>query len=406
VAVAVTGLEAAALWPFGLVRSPYALELAGGLAGGLAAAAGFAWMVSRRRSEARAWAFAAAMAAVAVQGLAATHPLLVVSDAVFHAHNLEAVSRGELFLTSLTPHVRPFRFPYGVSFYVLLVPLLRLGFDPVALVQGGASLAGVAASAVLFAFLAPSGPARAGLAVVLLQLLPVTFALFSFGNLSNVFGQAVTVAFVAWWSGRGRGGPALGGLLLAAACLAHLSALIVILTLLAALAIGRARTLAREPARLLALGIGLGAAGLYYQHFWGLVAEQLPRLAEGGGREGAPGILQAAWLQARAAVQQWGAPAILLGVAGRPRPSRGALDRDLAAYWCAGGILLAAAVVSPLEVRYLYALTVPLAVAAAGGAIRLGGRPVTALVAGVLVLAQVALAGWTVAEALLYRYRR
>jgi hypothetical protein len=399
-------LEAAAVWPCGVVRSGYTLVLAGAITGGFAVAAGFAWVVARSHPEARAWAFAAVTAAVLVQGLAATHPLLVVSDAVFHAHNLEAVSRGELFLTSVTPHATPFRFPYGVSFYVLLAPLLRLGLDPVALVRVGAALAGVGASAVLFGLLVTSGPMRAGLAVVLFQLLPVTFQLFSFGNFSNVFGQAVTVAFFAWWAGRGWGGWPVGAVLLAVAGLAHLSTAIVILVLVAALALARGRALVREPARLLALGLGLGLAAVYYLHFWGLAIEQLPRLLEGSGRDGRPDVFAAVWRQGRAALLQWGAPAIALAVVGRPDPGGAGLDRDLAAYWGAGAVLAAAAVVSPLEVRYLYALALPLAVAAAQGVIVLGKRRDTAFAAALLVALQAALLGREVVEALVYRYRR
>src|SRR5262249_57086919 len=96
----------------------------------------------------------------------------------------------------------------------------------------------------------------AGLAVAVLQLLPVTFDLFSFGNLSNVFGQAVTVAFFAWWAGRAPGGWPVGALLLAVAGLAHLSSLIVITVLAGALAVFRGRALFADRARLVALVAG------------------------------------------------------------------------------------------------------------------------------------------------------
>jgi hypothetical protein len=405
VALTVSVLEAALVWPCGVVRSPYATTLAVLLAAGVAAAVAFAAFVGRRRPEARPWAFAAILLAVVVQGIAATHPLLVVSDAVFHAHNLEAVSRGELFLTSLTPHARPFRFPYGVSFYVALVPFLRLGVDAVDLVQSGAAIAGIAGSAALFALLALTAGARvAGIAVGVFQLLPVTFDLFSFGNLSNVFGQAVTVAFFAWWTGGAPGGWPIGAMLLAVAGLAHLSSLIVITILAAALALFRGRALVRDRARLVALVVGLGLAGLYYLHFWPLVAEQLPRLSEGSGREGGPGVWDALWSQARAALQQWGLPAIILALLGRPHPSGDGLDRELGAYWAAGALLAAAAVVSPLEARYLYALGVPLAIAAAQGSPS-APRWRTVL-SGVLLALQAALAVRGVAEALVHRYRR
>ena len=138
-----------------------------------------------------------------VQVVVGASPLMIVSDAVFHANNLARVAEGNVFLTSMTQHATPFRFPYGVSFYALLTPLYRAGLDPVGLVRWGAALAGVAAAGGLFAALVPRGPRLAAAAVGVLQLLPGTVDVLSFGNLSNAFAQAVTVLFFAWWvSGR------------------------------------------------------------------------------------------------------------------------------------------------------------------------------------------------------------
>ena len=75
---------------------------------------------------------------------------------------------------------------------------------------------------------AATGAAAAGLAVVLLQTLPATFDVaYSYGNLSNAFGQSATVGFFAWWAGAAPGGWAAGAFLLAIAALAHFSSLIV-----------------------------------------------------------------------------------------------------------------------------------------------------------------------------------
>ena len=54
---------------------------------------------------------------------------------------------------------------------------------------------------------------------------------------------------------------------------------------------------------------------------------------------------------------------------GAPRAGRAAagLDRDLTAWWIGAALLALPAVVSPLEVRYLYALTAPVAAAAGLG---------------------------------------
>ena len=401
-------LAAALLWPYGLVRSGYAPTLAALLVAVAVSAALFARLAGRVAGGSGPWAFSALMAAGVVQGVLATSPLMVVSDAVFHANKLAQVAGGDLFPTSFTQHARPFRFPYGISFYAPLVPLARAGLDEVAVVRGAAALAGAAASAILFLLLAPTGARRAGLSAVLLQLLPGVFDVYSYGNLSNVFGQSLTVAFFAWWAGRAVGGAAVGALLLAGGALAHLSSFVVLGALAACLAAAGWKERRPDRRRLLALALGLLASGAYYASFAPLIAEQVPRILEGGGRgfESSTGLAASVRRQVASAVGQWGLPALILAVAGRPRPGASRLDRDLAAFWAAGGLLVLPALLTPLDVRYLYALTVPLAVAAAtgAGALPAWGRGGSWLAGGLLAL-QALLAARGVIEALLWRYR-
>jgi hypothetical protein len=332
---------------------------------------------------------------------------MVVSDAVFHANKLQAVAAGDWFPTSVTQHARPFRFPYGVSFYALLAPLARARLDGVWLVRLGAALSGVAASAALFALLR-AAPARAGLAVLALQALPVAFDMYSYGNLSNVFAQSLTVPFFAWWAGRTPGGPVAGALAFALAALAHFSGFVVLVVLSAALLLARRKELGQERVRLLGLGLGLLLAGAYYAHFTSLVLEQLPRLREGAGSGGhaGTGLWAALREQALWALARWGWPALALALIGRARRTEGALERDLTAYWASGLVLLLLAVATPLEVRYLYALTLPLAVAVADGLLRLLGLGRAGLLAALgLAAAQLWLMGGTLLEAVLERYR-
>jgi hypothetical protein len=397
-----------ALWPYGLLRSGYAAWLAGGLAAGSALAAMFAVWMDRRAKGSGPWAFGAMVAAMVVQGVAATSPLMVVSDAVFHANQLGKVAAGDLFVTSVTQHARPFRFPYGVSFYALLAPFLRAGLDGVWLVRAGAAVSGLAASAGLFALLVGRGPATAALAVVLLQLLPGTFAVYSYGNLSNVFAQSMTALFFCWWAGRAPGGWAVGALLLAVSALGHFSSLVVLVALCAALLLSRQRGPGVGRARTLAVAVGLGVAALYYSAFWRLAADQLPRLLEGGGQGG--GASRGAWdavrLQCQGVALQWGIPVVILAAMGRPGPRRSPLDRDLTAYWIAGAALAVPAVLTPLDVRYLYALTLPVAVAAAWGLADLAGRGRAGRLLGALLFGgQCALAALGIVEAVLHRYR-
>jgi hypothetical protein len=402
--------QALLLWPQGLLHSSYASSLAALLGVGALGGLAFARWREKHVPGAGPWAFAAFLAALLVQVLAATSPLMIVSDEVFHANNLGRVAGGQWFLTSVTQHARPFHFPYGVSFYALLVPWLRAGVDAVTLVRGAAAVSGLAASLGLFALLAPTGPARAGLAIILLQLLPGAFDPYSFGNLSNVFSQSMTTLFFCWWAGPGSkppGGWPAGAVLLALGCLGHFSSLVVLAVLVAALWVVRGH---EGPGRLrvIAAACGLGLAALYYARFVPLMVEQLPRLLEGGGqgRGASRGTLDVLRLQLLGILGQWGLPAIVLAVVGRPRWRASPLDRDLVAYWAAGAVLALPAMFTPVDVRYLYALTIPLA--AAGGAalvkVREGGRG-GALAAALLLGAQAAWGLRGLVEAVAQRYR-
>ena len=243
--------------------------------------------------------------------------------------------------------------------------------------------------------------------MILLQLIPGAFDPYSFGNLSNVFGQAMTTLFFCWWAGRAPGAWPVGAALLVLACLGHFSSLVVTVVLLAALLVAHRRP---DRSRALAAAAGLAVAALYYARFVPLMLGQLPRLLEGGGqgRGASRGALDALRLQLGGIWSQWGLPALALAVVGRPRPSGSGptLDRDLAAYWAAGAALAVLAIVSPLDVRYLYALTVPLAAAAGAGFVRLRERGRAGLVAAwLLFAAQVAWGLRGLVEAIVYRYR-
>ena len=410
-ALALLAVQTAMLWPSGLVHSSYAPRLAALLATGALLALAFARVVASRRPEAGAAALVALLAGWVVQVAAGLSPLMVVSDAVFHAHKLAAVAAGDLFPLSVTQHARPFRFPYGVSFYALLAPLARAGLDTVALVRWGAAVAGLAATAAVFLLaLVARGARAAAVAAVLLQFLPATFDVaYSYGNFSNAFGQSATVLFFCWWAGRAPGGWPVGSALLALAALAHFSSFVCVLALVAALVMVEVRRGEGDRTRVMAALVGLALAAVYYARFAGLIWEQLPRLAEGGGQ--GRGASRSAWdaarLQAQGVLGQWGLPALALAWIGRPRPRAGdRFDRDLAAYWIAMLVLAVPAILSPLEVRYLYALTGAVALSAGVGALgwdEAGGARRT--LARVLLAAQMALGARAIAEAIVARYR-
>ena len=400
-----------ALWPSGLAHSPYGPRLCALLCAGSVLALAFALLVARRHPAAAPAALIAFFAGWLVQVIAGNSPLMVVSDVGFHANKLAAVAAGDLFPVSVTQHARPFRIPYGVSFYAALAPLARAGVDTVTLVRAGAAAAGLLATAAVFLLaLSAIGPYGAAVAAVVLQILPGAFDIaYSYGNLSNAFGQSATVLFFCWWAGRVPGRWPAGAALLALAALAHFSSFVFVVALVCALVIADLRAEERDRTRYWAAGLGLLLAAAYYAHFAGLIWEQAPRLLEGGGQ--GRGASRSAWdaarLQVLTAVGQWGLPAIVLAWLGRPRPSSGdRYSRDLAAYWLAGLVLAVPAIVSPLEVRYLYGLTAAVALSAGAGAARVhaqGGR--WRLAGWALVLAQIVLGAREIAEAVVVRYR-
>jgi hypothetical protein len=241
--------------------------------------------------------------------------------------------------------------------------------------------------------------------VVILQLLPMTIDVLSYGNLSNAFAQGLTLLFFAWWAGDARGSWVLGALLLALAATAHLSAFVVLAVLCPWLAWAHWPGLARDRTRWIAMVVGMGVAAAYFGSFTGLVVSQLGRLGEGGGQAG-QGLAASLLRQGASVLEQWGVPALVLVILGLPIRLRDRLDRDLAAWWGGGGLLLLVAVATPLDVRWVYALGAAAATAAAAGTAWLWRRGRAGrIVALALLAAQAALAVWSASVAVWERYR-
>jgi len=207
----------------------------------------------------------------------------------------------------------------------------------------------------------------------------------------------------------------VGGLLLATAGISHLSSLIVLSVLVAGLVLARGSKLRGDTPRLFALALGAVLIAGYYSRFAGLVISQLPRLFEGGGqrRAASQGAWDALAYQLQGVPAQFGWPAMALATVGlfawwrdgRWRTS--GVERELTVSLAAVGLLALPAVVSPLEVRYLYALGLPVAVLAAAGFQKLRdcGRA-SGLAAWLLCAVQFALAASVIADCVLFRYRQ
>ena len=196
--------------------------------------------------------------------------------------------------------------------------------------------------------------------MILWSLSPVNLRTMGFGNLNNVFAQAVFVLFIAGAQVLRRGSLrfAVLTLLVALSATAHLSSFIVLLTLLVMSLLLRQRSSAAFKPLL----VGVLLAGTYYATFLPLVLKQLPRLlTEHGGSGGVFDPLRLPTL----IVRGLGWPLLLL-VTLSFLTSR---VRDLLPLSRSVGItaalLAVAALVSPIEVRYLLAVVPVLSLTAA-----------------------------------------
>jgi hypothetical protein len=236
--------------------------------------------------------------------------------------------------------------------------------------------------------------------------LPATFEPYSYGNLSNVFGQTATVGFLAWWLS-GSVSTISGVLWLVVAGSSHLSALVVVAAGTLGLLVATRKDARFGTLRTTAV-VGFAVVGLYYLRFAPLIAEQLPRLLEGGGQgtlevAGAGGAL---YRQIAGLVSGLGAPVLVLAVLGVAKEVFRDWPRGLAGFGVGVAALVVPAVVSPLEVRYIYALAPWVALLAAGAGHWLWrrsamGRAVVVLLAA----AQAVLAARLIVDAVLTRYR-
>lgn len=135
----------------------------------------------------------------------AWYPQFQSSDLLFHVHRLEFVSRGQIFFTSELPDAARRVVPYPPALYVALAPFTLFGLDFSALLIALNGL--VDALAILGIYFAaraivqkredmPDAARVALFASFLAAFNPVAFWIYSWGNHTNIFGQAVaTILF-------------------------------------------------------------------------------------------------------------------------------------------------------------------------------------------------------------------
>ena len=240
-------------------------------------AAGGTWLAERRQPLTAGARFAIAFSAAALFLKLAVllHPSKPIIDALFHAHRYDDVRSGQYFFTQGLPG--GVEFPYSVALYVFAAPFGSLMRDHVALLRIVVSASEAVAGLLLYWAVARSwrDASVAALAVVLFHLLPVSYWVIGYANLTQAFGQQVALATMAAlivWRLGSRDWIQLVALaaLAATAFLSHVSTFMLLgPTMIAAAALVWWRG-GRElfvPARsmVLAASIALAAAvGLYY----------------------------------------------------------------------------------------------------------------------------------------------
>lgn len=336
--------------PAGLWRSGWLFECSV-----LVAAVGVASVVIARNARggilARTFLQLALFVAAVVHGILPPSPLVTQGDAQLHGNKLTEVARGNRFPTSRTDHQPPFEIPYGFSFYGVLTPWSTPGVSGVPVVRAGAAFFSTLSVLALALLLGRTSASLAAAAVILWTFAPVNIRTMGFGNLSNVFAQAVFLLFLVAGGLLPKGWfrALVLSLLVALSATAHLSSFIVLFTLL--LAAGVLGADRRGPA-FKPLVVGVVVALGYFATFLPMVAAQVPRLL--GERGGSSGVFD-----------PWRLPSQFVAGAGWPLLALLALSlltsaprlilpmsRALAV---AAVVLAVAALVSPVEVRYLLA---------------------------------------------------
>lgn len=148
------------------------------------------------RNTAR-FALAFSAGALYLQLLALLHPAKPVVDAVFHAHRFDSVLAGHWYFTQLSTSATPF--PYAIGLYLFSIPWAWLTTNHVALLRVVVSSSEIVAGVLLYPLVVRNWGHRltGAVAVALFSLAPLSYTIIGNANLTNAFGQAVSVVAVA-----------------------------------------------------------------------------------------------------------------------------------------------------------------------------------------------------------------
>ncbi len=224
-----------------------------------------------------------------LQLVALLHPSKAVVDALFHAHRLDDVLAGRFYFTQLSTSATPF--PYAIGLYVFAAPWAFLTTDHVALLRVVVSAAEIVAGALLYPMVVRAWGNRlvGAVAVALFSLVPASYGIIGNANLTNAFGQAVSVvavtAVVLLAERLRQVGPFLGvGLLVTLGLMCHISTVVLLtstLVVVAALFYWFGAQSLRASARwiLLVTVVALLASTLlYWGHFGAVYSAQVEQM--------------------------------------------------------------------------------------------------------------------------------
>ena len=206
------------------------------------------------------------------------HPAKGLGDAVFHAHRLEWVLSGRLLFTQ--PIRSGFEFPYAIGLYVFAIPWSHLTHNFVALLWIICVAMDAVAACLLYRVVIKYWDDRlaGALAVLLFSLVPLSYWVLGFANLTNAFGQSVAaiavIAATAWrLQRRDVWQLAALSLIIAAALLSHVStfmSLVLTLGAIVIISLWRSDRETRSAALTIAIATAFAiiiAVVLYYRHF-------------------------------------------------------------------------------------------------------------------------------------------
>jgi hypothetical protein len=224
-----------------------------------------------------------------LQLVALLHPSKAVIDALFHAHRFDDVLVGRFYFTQLSTSATPF--PYAIGLYLFAAPWAFLTTNHVALLRVVVSSAEIVAGALLYPMVVRAWGNRlvGAVAVALFSLVPASYGIIGNANLTNAFGQAVSVVAVAavvLSAERLRQvGPFLGvGLLVTLGLICHVSTVVLLTSTLVAVATLFYRfgdQSLRASARsilLITIVALLGSTLLYWGHFGAVYSAQFERM--------------------------------------------------------------------------------------------------------------------------------